>query len=358
MRIKLIFIFFCLVPNMFAQLKNLSQKQIGVDWYKTTHLIFPSDIKYFSTVDNYIVADDNGRILSIKANERNFKGISTLSVATAEGQFYTYSIRYQDNLIETNLFVKSDSTIIPEKINVNSKNAVHLIFPSEVKYIDFGSDEILAAPAEGLQNVVRISAEAPFSTTTNVSVATADGEFYTYDVIYDSKETNFTYTVGEQPAKVSLPAILKKEDLTDNARKEITEKIENKGRTIYNMGLNKNKVMFSIHNIFVRDNKLIFRVEIQNNSNIKYDIDYIKFYIVDKKKNKKTASQDIETMPLFIDNYVPLIPGKQNQVFSVCFEKFTIPDNKYFLIEINELNGGRHVNYKLGNNDIINAESL
>ena len=37
---------------------------------------------------------------------------------------------------------------------------------------------------------------------------------------------------------------------------------------------------------------------------------------------------------------------------------FTIPDNKYFVIEINEKNGGRHIYYKIRNREIEQADHI
>lgn len=153
-------------------------------------------------------------------------------------------------------------------------------------------------------------------------------------------------------------AILAQEDLTDDSRETIVRLIQDKGRKFTDLGIKKSSVLFSIYNIFVRDNKLIFRFNLKNNSNIKYDIDYMRFYIIDKKITKQSASQEIEYTPLFLDNFKPTIEGKGNNTYSVCFEKFTIPDNKYFVIEINEKNGGRHVYYKIRNREIEQADYI
>ncbi|WP_347156373.1 DUF4138 domain-containing protein, partial [Phocaeicola vulgatus] len=44
--------------------------------------------------------------------------------------------------------------------------------------------------------------------------------------------------------------------------------------------------------------------------------------------------------------------------FTVALPKFTIPDKKVLIIEIQERNGGRHFYYKLKNKQLINAEIL
>lgn len=352
-----IFAIFFLIPVLAsAQVNTISTRDIGVNWNKTTHVIFPASIKYFSSVSDYIVADKIDHILSIKANTEDFEGKSSLSVATADGQFYTFSVFYAPDLEVTNYFLPDYNAHTPQKLRINMKNDIHLLFPTPVNYIDYGNDIIEATPTPDLQNIVRVAAKGSFDYETNVSVALTDKFFYTFDIVYDDNETNFTYFVGDTIP--DSPAILKKEDMTDITKRSITEEMAARGRRIFNLGLERNKIVFSVHNIFIREDKLLFKFEITNKSYIHYDIDYIKFYIVDKKKSAREASQELEMLPLFIDSFADSIDGRSDSIFTVGFEKFTIPDNKLFVIEINEKNGGRHIYQRLNNEDIINAEAL
>ena len=50
--------------------------------------------------------------------------------------------------------------------------------------------------------------------------------------------------------------------------------------------------------------------------------------------------------------------GSNNTVFVVALEKFTIPDKKYFAIQMMEKNGGRHFLLKVRNKDIMKARVL
>jgi conjugative transposon TraN protein len=310
-------------------------------------------------VNDFIVANNPStadNILSVKANSKSFKRSSNLTVATSDGQFYNFEVIYKDKLDQTNLYLKDLSNQEVDKISVNKYNNTHLIFPVSIKYIDFGNGEFIQAiPAENLQNVVRVSVLDKFDRETNISVYTEDKSFHTFDIVYNENETNYSFQIGK--ANESF-ALLNEEELTDKRKSDILRKISKKGRNMNHLGINKNKISFSVNNIFVDANKIIFRFMIHNKSNIKYDIDYIKFFIEDKKITKKTAIQEVELQPLFIDLFSKSIEGKTKSEVSVCFEKFTIPDNKNLIIEINEKNGGRHILYKLNNSDIIDAETL
>lgn len=86
--------------------------------------------------------------------------------------------------VETKIF-PTNQIISPHKIEVTFQKTVHILFPSEVKYVDLGSFDIIADKATGAENVVRIKAAVKgFEGETNFSVITADGCFYSFNVVY------------------------------------------------------------------------------------------------------------------------------------------------------------------------------
>ena len=84
---------------------------------------------------------------------------------------------------------------------------------------------------------------------------------------------------------------------------------------------------------------LLFRFGLHNRSQIGYTIDFIRFYIQDAKKRKKTAVQQLEQQPLFSFNRPEEVAALSSCDFTVALPKFTIPDKKVLIIEIQERNG-------------------
>lgn len=95
--------------------------------------------------------------------------------------------------VETKIF-PTNRIIAPHRIEVTFSKTVHILFPSEVKYVDLGSYDIIADKATGAENVVRIKAAVKgFEGETNFSVITADGCFYSFNVVYK-----------DEPAQLSI----------------------------------------------------------------------------------------------------------------------------------------------------------
>ena len=75
--------------------------------------------------------------------------------------------------------------ITPYKIEVTFGKTVHILFPAEVRYVDLGSNNIIAGKADGVENVVRVKAAVKeFPGETNFSVITGDGSFFSFNVVY------------------------------------------------------------------------------------------------------------------------------------------------------------------------------
>ena len=73
----------------------------------------------------------------------------------------------------------------PHGLEVTYDKTVHVIFPSEVRYVDLGSPDLIAGKADGAENVIRVKATVRnFPNETNMSVITEDGSFYTFNVKY------------------------------------------------------------------------------------------------------------------------------------------------------------------------------
>ena len=66
-----------------------------------------------------------------------------------------------------------DRMVPPHGLEVTYDKTVHVIFPSEVRYVDLGSPDLIAGKADGAENVIRVKATVRnFPNETNMSVIT------------------------------------------------------------------------------------------------------------------------------------------------------------------------------------------
>jgi len=119
------------------------------------------------------------------------------------------------------------------------------------------------------------------------------------------------------------------------------------------------KMRAVLHDIHIDNDVLYFRIGIRNDSHIRFDIDFIHFYIRDRKLAKRTVTQEHEAMPIDIDGLErPTVDGKCGKTIVAALDKFTVADGKLFTIEIYEKDGGRHLSLKVRNRHIENAKPI
>jgi conjugative transposon TraN protein len=257
------------------------------------------------------------------------------------------------------------SEVAPYFIEVTYDKTSHIIFPAGIRYVDLGSDYIIAGKAEDADNVLRVKAAAKdFAPETNFSVITEDGNFYGFNACYSdapqimsynlikgqkladrSKATDVRFeALGKTPASV---AGLLMEQLYEKDRKTIRKiKSESYGITLLLKG------------IYVHDGKYYFHIQIENETFVPFNVDFISFKVIDRKVAKRTVVQERTLTPL--RTYKPLLPVMGNTTEKNIFllDVFTLTDGQVLHIEVVEKDGGRGQVLKVKGSDLVKAQPI
>ena len=252
--------------------------------------------------------------------------------------------------------------IEPYQMEVTYDKTSHLIFPTGIRYVDLGSEYLIAGKAEDAENVLRVKASVrDFESETNFSVITNDGRFYSFNVYYSSYPDVLSYdllTMQKAVDKTNGNDVLF-EELGNNSPSLAGLLLEtiykNDKRIVKHIGAKSFGIQFILKGIYIHNGKYYFHTEVRNRTNVPFEIDFINFKVVDKKIAKRTVVQERPMIPL--RTYKPLdgINGKSTEQNVFLLDQFTIADDKILLIEIFEKNGGRHQTLQVENSDLIKA---
>ncbi|MCX2680758.1 conjugative transposon protein TraN [Galbibacter sp. EGI 63066] len=255
--------------------------------------------------------------------------------------------------------------IEPYRMEVTYDKTSHLIFPTAIRYVDLGSEYLIAGKAEDAENVLRVKAAVrDFEQETNFSVITNDGRFYSFNVFYSTHPSVLSYdllTMRKAMDKAKGNDVLFEElgnsspSLIDLIMETIYKKDK---RRVKHIGAKSFGIQFLLKGIYVHNGKYYFHTEVRNRTNVPFDIDFINFKVVDKKIAKRTVIQEKPLAPL--RTYKPLdgIKGKATKQNVFLLDRFTIANDKMLLIEIFEKNGGRHQTLQVENSDLIKARLI
>lgn len=306
-----------------------------------------------------------------KAVKNTDNSVSSDTEQVAEHDINVYGSGYTDGDKFEGLTRKVgfDRMIPPHALEVAFNKTTHVIFPSEIVYVDLGDENLVAGLADGAKNVLRVkSAVKSFKTETNLTVITDDGCFFTFNVkfakeplLLNIEMTDFIHD-GEAVNRPNNAQEIFLERLGQESPmlvKLIMKSIYKQNRReIKHIGSKRFGVQFILKSIYTNNGLLYFHTELKNTSNIAFDIDYISFKIVDKKVVKRTAMQEQVLELLRAQNYVTVVSGKKSERTVFALEKFTIPDDKQLVIEVAEKEGGRNQSFVVENGDIVRANVI
>lgn len=237
-----------------------------------------------------------------------------------------------------------------KKLQVGFSKTTSIIFPYTIKSIDKGSAEVLVQKAKGVENILLVKAAKQHFLQTNLTVVTSDGKLYVFVLNYDDSCPDLNYK-AENAVAASRDVLFSLENENQKRIEQCASAAYSKKKKISGLKKSKYQIILEVNGIFIQQDVLYLRVVFENKSKINYDIDQFRFFIRDKRKSKRTASQEIEVEPLYATSSSSVIPYKSEIIKVYALEKFTIPENKYLTIQMIEKNGGRHlevdINYNL-----------
>lgn len=264
--------------------------------------------------------------------------------------------------------------LTPRTIEVGFTKTVHILFPAPVTYIDIGSMAIIAGKADGAENVVRVKAAVrDFAEETNLTVITEDGGFYTFDARYAENPTTSTIEIvaaespAAQPASTSEPAradegrVLLREvgrERPATVKRVLSDIYRQNRADVRGIHTRKYGVEVEVRGIYVHNDVIYLHVQIANNTNISFEVDYRRFVVADRKAAKRTAQQQRIIEPLRVCNDPSIVRGHQRQRIVFALPKLTLEEDKILLLEIAEKDGARHQYLEISSKELLGAKAL
>lgn len=168
---------------------------------------------------------------------------------------------------------------------ISSDKTTSLVFPYPVVHIDRGTKDVLVQQVKEANNVVLVKAAFKNIPETNLSVVTDEGSVYSFSICYNDNLTTWIYTIPEN--KVT-------------ATKTYANCILDNPPAAWGMHGESWDMSANVIGIYIKSNTIYYQMRIRDFGPIDYDIDFIRFYIRDKKRSKRTASQEIELKPFYV----------------------------------------------------------
>jgi conjugative transposon TraN protein len=254
----------------------------------------------------------------------------------------------------------------PKTIYLSFNKTVHLIFNSNVKYVDAGLEDILWKKEE---NMVKLATKSENFQETSLVVKTGDEAIYSFVLKYAPNIDILLYNISgscgimvkKNPKVEEIKIVNDSVNKVKDEKKEMEQTCKlvlTKEQNITDIDEFEKDVFVSLTNIFVYKDKLFFHFKVINNSNINYDVDYFYLTIQDKKKARASTIQPSNIDPVFTLNNFDRLPAQETKEIVLVTNKFTVPDKKILKFEMKESDGGRNFLFVIEKKLIYKAPAL
>jgi len=246
-----------------------------------------------------------------------------------------------------------------ELLTVNDQVTTVITASEPVRFVDISTDKV--AGDQPLSNTVRLKPKEGADVN-------ADGDILAIVTIITERyrvQYGLIYTTRLQEAVTEKTVLLSEITPYNNPAVSMsTEEMARFARKVWdsparfrNVGARKHHMDIRLNNIYSAGEYFFIDFSVENRTNIRFDIDQIRFKIEDKKQSRATNSQSIELSPaMLLESGKSFLHGYRNVV---VLKKLTFPNDKVLTIEMSEKQiSGRTIKLSIDYEDVLHADSF
>lgn len=269
-------------------------------------------------------------------------------------------------------------------LGISDRKTTHIIFPASIKEFDAGTDYVLAQIPQTVTNVLRVKANpkatvfcrADSGQETNMTVITDDGGFYSFLIRFQeepeilniniannvSADELTSRALGINRATVTFTSSATAGGGLGMDKSELAyqcQRVHERKPFIRNIGASKMRMSHLLTGIYVSDKVMYMRFELQNEGQLDYEVDFVKFYVRDKEVMKRMAAQEVELKPYVqYPDASALIRAKSERTRVYALPLTSLTEDRIIDVELYEKNGGRHLRFQIEPDVLLLAKPM
>lgn len=244
-----------------------------------------------------------------------------------------------------------------EQLTVN-ENVTTVITASEpIRLVDISTDKVVGD--KPIENVIRVKPkEGGHEDGAVLAIVTVVTERYRsqYALIYTTRleeaVSDKEVQMDERNAFHNPAVSMSTQDMVRYARR-----IWNSPAKYHITRTNKHHATMRLNNVYAVGEYFFIDFSVENKTNLRFDIDELRFKLCDKKQQKATNVQDLMLEPtLLLDRSMSFQRGYRNVA---VLKKMTFPNDKVLTIELSEKQiSGRTISMTIDYEDILSADAF
>lgn len=245
-----------------------------------------------------------------------------------------------------------------DTIEVSNMATTHIVFSSELKYVDISNKVLVARIVDNGKNILAMKARTPFQFITTISILESNGKLHTYFVQYNENPEELIYDIRQRVYRDDYDAVQPMSNEVSDSLGQEGEPTERglleRPRQLYHIGDRNSGISAYCENIFVYDEYMYFIFSLSNKSQIRYEMSDASFVVENGRKSRRAVNMD-KTLAVANSYGVQSVESSGTRRFYYKIPKFTLDKKLVLRIYIYEERGARNLVLEMGADEVNKA---
>ena len=257
----------------------------------------------------------------------------------------------------------AQATQVLDTIYANDTKNVALFFPEPIRQGITGSDNFVFTYNRENEQYFGLLQAKP-GKESNLLVVNRNGSIFSYIVRYKKQLSKLNYFIqlsnsigNEKPLISDSIQTVTVKDSIDNRTyyyQKFCSYLLNTNQHIGRIKKRNEGIILSVENIVFDKDELYFVIQIENNSTLDYDLNFLNLSVETRQKGKKKSLQSLHQEPIYKHNLPSKITEGKMIRFVYVLSKFSLSNDRRAILELNEKDGERNIELKISHRYINN----
>ncbi len=248
--------------------------------------------------------------------------------------------------------VNAQATHVLDTIYANDTKNVALFFPEPIRQGITGSDNFVFTYNREKEQYFGLLQAKP-GKESNLLVVNINGAIFSYIVRYKKQLSKLNYFIplsnsigNEKPIVTDSIQVVTSEKNIDNRTyyyQKFCTYLLNRNQRIGRIKKRNEGIIFSVENIVFDKEELYFVIQIENNSTLDYDLNFLNLSIETRQKGKRKSLQRLYQEPIYKHHLPSKIAEGKMVRFVYVMPKFSLSNDRRAILELNEKDGERNI---------------
>ena len=259
--------------------------------------------------------------------------------------------------------VNAQATHVLDTIYANDTKNVALFFPEPIRQGITGSDNFVFTYNREKEQYFGLLQAKP-GKESNLLVVNRNGSIFSYIVRYKKQLSKLNYFIplsnsigNEKPIVTDSIQVVTSEKNIDNRTyhyQKFCSYLLNRNQRIGRIKKRTQGIVLTVENVVFDKEELYFVIQIENNSTMDYDLNFLNLSIETRQKGKRKSLQSLYQEPIYKHHLPSKIAEGEMVRLVYVMPKFSLSNDRRAILELNEKNGERNLKLNISHRYINN----